>query len=244
MDCLRGPQRTVGGPLAPAIVAGSAGAAGFLTWAVRGRSSTVFAPSIWRGNSEQRELALTFDDGPSESTPELLEVLERFGVSATFFLCGVPVRRLPGIARLITQSKHELGNHTDSHARLWLRSRSFISTEVGLAQRTIADVTGVSPQLFRAPYGVRWPGLGAVQREHGLTGVMWSVIGNDWALPADRIAARVLRGVQPGAIVCLHDGRELRVNPDIRPTIGAVRTLIPRLRNEGWTFRSVRDWIG
>ncbi len=93
-----------------ASIAGAAAIAG-AAWAVRGRSSTMFAPSIWRGPRDCRALALTFDDGPSESTPALLDVLARHGVSATFFQCGANVERLPGIARATVEAGHEIGNH-------------------------------------------------------------------------------------------------------------------------------------
>ena len=68
-------------------------AAGVMAYGVRGRSSTLFGPSVWHGDREPAAIALTFDDGPSESTPELLEILARHGVRATFFECGVHVRQ-------------------------------------------------------------------------------------------------------------------------------------------------------
>ena len=77
------------------------GGRAFLAWAVRGRSAAVFGPSVWRGPRDRRALALTFDDGPSESTPEILEILARHGVPATFFQCGANVERLPEIARAV-----------------------------------------------------------------------------------------------------------------------------------------------
>ncbi len=214
-----------------------------MAWAVRGRSSSVFGRSVWRGPTNARDVALTFDDGPSESTPALLGVLQRFGVRATFFQCGVHVRRLPEVAREVAAAGHEIGNHTEHHARLWLRSGSFLRAEIGLAQESIAAVTGMRPRLFRAPYGVRWPGLGGVQREFGLTGVMWTVIGNDWVLPAPAITERVLRSAGPGGIVCLHDGRELTERPDISATIDAVREIVPRLLDQGYRFRTVGEWV-
>jgi peptidoglycan/xylan/chitin deacetylase (PgdA/CDA1 family) len=188
-------------------------------------------------------VALTFDDGPSESTPELLEILARFGVPATFFQCGVHARRLPAVAREVVAAGHEIGNHTEHHARLWLRPGSFLRSEIGEAQRTLAECAGTNPRLFRAPYGVRWPGLGRVQREFGLTGVMWTAIGNDWVLPPRDIAGRVLRAAEPGAIICLHDGRELSQRPDIRATLAAVREIVPRLQDQGYGFRKVGDWV-
>lgn len=231
----------------PVIATTSAGvlasAAWAATWAVRGRSSSVFAPSVWRGPRNRRVLALTFDDGPSESTPELLDLLAELGIPATFFLCGMHVRRLPRVARSIVDRGHEAANHTDTHPRLWLRNQSFLREEIGGAQEAITSVTGASPRLFRAPYGVRWPGLGEVQREFGLTGVMWTVIGNDWALPASKIAERLLTRANNGGILCLHDGRERKTQPDIRATIEAVRKAVPKLLESGYRFDTVsRLW--
>jgi peptidoglycan/xylan/chitin deacetylase (PgdA/CDA1 family) len=210
-----------------------------MVWAVHGRSSSVFGRSVYRGDPSRRSIALTFDDGPSESTPRLLELLERHQAPATFFCCGENVRRLPGVAREIVQAGHEIGNHADSHARLSLRSTAFIREEVLRAQRTISEATGVAPRLFRAPYGARWFGLGEVQRELGLLDVMWTVIALDWRLPADAILRRLLRHARNGAILCLHDGRDTQPNPDIQPTLEAVRHLLPELSARGFHFETV-----
>jgi peptidoglycan/xylan/chitin deacetylase (PgdA/CDA1 family) len=186
-------------------------------------------------------VALTFDDGPSPQTPELLDVLAGHGIRATFFVCGTHVGRLPHIARRIIADGHEIGNHTDTHPALWMRSRSFMRQEIGRAQQAIQDATGSAPSLFRAPYGVRWFGLGDVLDEYGLTGVMWTVIGRDWVLPSQNVARRVISGVRNGAIVCLHDGRELDPAPDISNTIEAVRQIVPSLHTAGYAFRTVSD---
>src|SRR5215472_781176 len=97
--------------------AGLASAA-FLAWAVRGRSASVFAPSVWRGPRDRAAVALTFDDGPSEDTPRLLEILDRYRVAATFFQCGANVERLPAVAREVRAAGHEIGNHTQTHPLL------------------------------------------------------------------------------------------------------------------------------
>ena len=88
-------QRTVGWAAASVAAALAGGAA----WSVRGRASNVFCPSRWRGNPQRRTIALTFDDGPSESTTELLRVIEQYSIAATFFQCGAHIRRLPEIAQ-------------------------------------------------------------------------------------------------------------------------------------------------
>ncbi len=220
---------------------GAAPAAGvaWFGWAVRGRTSQVFAPSVYRGARDRKSVALTFDDGPSESTPRLLELLAREGVKATFFFCGKNVRRLPGVARDAAAAGHEIGNHTENHARLWLRSAAFVREEVMGGQRTMEEVCGVRPRWFRAPYGVRWPGLAAAQREAGLTGVMWTVLGRDWKLRAEGIEERLLGGACGGAILCLHDGRSVVPDPDITQTLEAVRRVIPALRDRGFQFETV-----
>ena len=218
-------------------------AAGAMAYAVRGRSSTLVAPSVYRGNSSRAALALTFDDGPSESTPELLEVLERFDVRATFFQCGIHVRRLPDVARAVLAAGHEIGNHTDQHRPLCLLTFREIREELQRAQESIVAVTGSVPTLFRAPYGIRWFGLAGAQRRLKLTGVMWTTIARDWTLPADGIVERVMGGARNGAIFCLHDGRGRLKRPDIQPTIKAIRECVPRLRDRGFQFETVSQLL-
>ena len=213
--------------------------AGFLAWAARGRSAAVFGRSIWRGARDRRALALTFDDGPSEETPRILEVLDRYRTKATFFQIGVNVERLPEVARAVREGGHEIGNHSYSHPLLSLRSAGFIEQELRAAQDTIEERTGARPRWFRAPYGVRWFGIGAAQRRLGLTGVMWTVIGYDWNLGADAIVKRVAGAVSNGAIVCLHDARELQEKPEIGEGVKAVRRLVPMLLDQGYTFETI-----
>jgi peptidoglycan/xylan/chitin deacetylase (PgdA/CDA1 family) len=217
----------------------TAGAVAGAAWAVRGRASSVFAPSIWRGPKDQPVIALTFDDGPSESTPALLELLARHNVPATFFQCGANVERLPAIARAASSAGHEIGNHSYAHPMLCFKSPDFIYSELERAQQAIETHTGVQPKLFRAPFGVRWPGLRAAQARLRLTGAMWTVIGYDWNLAAEGVVRRVEGNVSNGAIICLHDGRELRPNPDIQNALGAVERLIPMLLDRGYRFETV-----
>jgi peptidoglycan/xylan/chitin deacetylase (PgdA/CDA1 family) len=222
---------------------GIAAAGGCLGYAVRGRSSAFFAPSVYRGDPSKATLALTFDDGPSESTPALLRLLEMHRIRATFFMCGANVRRLPEIAREVAAAGHEIGNHSDTHARLDFKSSDFIYCELAAAQDTICSATGASPRLFRAPYGVRWFGLREAQLRLGLTGVMWTVIGRDWTLPAEEVAQRLVGGAENGGVLCLHDGRTIHAAPDIANTIGAVRTALPKLLDKGFQFQTAGDLL-
>lgn len=229
--------------LVKSAAVGAAGAAGFLAWAVRGRSSSVFAPSFWRGDPRRPAVALTFDDGPSEATPALLEALAREGVPATFFQCGANVERLPHVARAVAEAGHEIGNHSHTHPFFHFRSARFMAAELARAQRAIEDATGTRPRWMRAPYGVRWFGLREAQRETGLTGIMWSVIGYDWKLTADAIVQRVSGGLAGGAIVLLHDGRRLESNPPVGATVEAVRRLLPLIRSRGFKLVTVTQLL-
>jgi peptidoglycan/xylan/chitin deacetylase (PgdA/CDA1 family) len=224
---------------AAAVTAGAAAGVASVTWAVRGRSSRVFGPSVWRGNPRGRAIALTFDDGPSRATPAILDILADYGVAATFFQCGRNVERAPELALAVCAGPHEIGNHSFSHPNFALTRPTFIGDEFQRAQDAIAEATSRKPALMRPPYGVRWFGFRDMQWELGLTCVMWTVIGCDWRLPARQIAGRVLAGARPGAIVCLHDGQATLPGPDRSQTIEAVRRIVPSLLEKGYHFETV-----
>lgn len=222
-----------------AAMGGAAAAAGGMAWAVRSPRSSLLAPSVYRGDSGRRAIALTFDDGPSESTPQVLELLDRYGARATFFQCGENARRIPRLARQVAAAGHDIGNHTYSHPMLHLKSPGFILAEASEAQSAIEDAAGVQPRWFRAPFGVRWFGLRGVQRRLRLEGVMWSVLGLDWRLPADRVARRLLRATTADSIVCLHDGRLTNKDPDISVTLEGLRKALPVWTDRGFQFETV-----
>lgn len=228
------------------IAAGSAlacASAAVGAYGVRGRSSSLLAPSVYHGPRNRRAIAITFDDGPSPATPKLLEILEKNGAKATFFECGVNTRRIPDIARAVLQAGHEIGNHTDTHRMPPLQSSEAIFREMNRAQEAIRDATGVTPKLFRAPYGVRWFGMRRAQQQLGLLGVMWSAIGLDWKLGGQAVARRLLASAENGAIFCLHDGRETCNAPDITSTIEAVREMVPILLDRGFHLETVSQLL-
>lgn len=223
----------------PEAAGAAAGGAALLAWAVRGRSSTFFGPSVWRGPANRPAIALTFDDGPSEGTARVLELLDRYQVPATFFQIGANVERLPGMVRAVHAAGHEIGNHSHTHPLFCMRQKGFIFQEFARAQQAIAEVSGFSPALLRAPFGARWFGFREAQRRLSLRAVMWTIIGYDWRRKADTIVGRMLPGVSNGAILCLHDGRGLQARPDIRETVAVVDRLIPILRDRGYEFETV-----
>jgi len=231
---------TVTGFTAGAVMGGISAAAAYGSVS---KSSQLFGPSVYKGPGEERTIALTFDDGPSEGTLPLLDYLARENVFCTFFQCGMNVRRLPHIAGRVAAAGHQLGNHTYSHPRLLFKSQEFIDREFTEAQKVITFETGLTPMVLRPPYGFRWAGMRAVQQKLSLLNVLWTVIGNDWRWPAWKIKRHVLSHISPGGIICLHDGRAVERNPDISETLNAVREIVPILKDEGYTFLIVSDLL-
>jgi len=229
------------------LVAASAavlgGAVATAAYGIASKSSQIFSPSVYCGPGVRKSVALTFDDGPSESTLPLLEYLDRCGIKATFFQCGMNVKRLPQVARQVVAAGHELGNHTWSHPRLPFKTPQFIDREFTATQEILASETGITPTLLRPPYGFRWLGMRAVQCRLGLLGILWTVIGNDWKWPANRIAKHVLAGCAPGGIICLHDGRDVQADPDIRGMMAALQQIVPALKHQGYGFETVSELL-
>ncbi|MCU1323878.1 MAG: polysaccharide deacetylase [Acidobacteriaceae bacterium] len=123
------------------------------------------------------------------------------------------------------------------------RSVESVYSEFAQAQQIILDEVGVKASLLRAPYGLRWFGVGTAQKRLDLIGVMWTVIGHDWEWSAPDIARLVLTKANPGGIVCLHDGRDIQQNPDISEMLASLREIIPRLKDKGYSFETVSQLI-
>ncbi len=167
----------------------------------------LFGPAILRGPTDDRRIALTFDDGPAERfTDQILDILRERNVKATFFVCGEHVERNPEIVRRIHAEGHTLGNHTYSHPFPYFRSRAFFAREIDRTQEAIEKVVGCRPTFFRPPYGARWPGLCSVLGKRNLRLVNWSDTGYDWKLDAEGIVRETLKTLGPGSIILLHDG--------------------------------------
>lgn len=187
-----------------AATAGAVGAAAF--YATVGVRAQWLGRTDWIGRTDTNAVALTFDDGPGPDTDAILDALGECRVHGTFFVVGRQVQQYPSIARRIVSEGHEIGNHSLSHPNFLSQSSARTREQLSETQRIIEDVTGVKASLARPPYGVKTPSYFAVARALGLRVVQWSVAGFDWRpLTAERVAAHVLRGARPGAIVLLHD---------------------------------------
>lgn len=227
---------------APAALAAATAVAG-MAWAVRGRSSAIFGPSVWRGQTGRRSVALTFDDGPTPATLRILKLLREYKVPATFFQIGAHAAARPEIAQAVHSEGHEIGNHSQTHPNFALKRPQVIAGEFQRAQESIIQATGQVPAFLRAPFGVRWFGFADMQQRLNLTGAMWTVIGLDWKLPAEAISRRILSRVSDGDIICLHDGRGTLKDPDISATEEAVKRILPILLAKGYHFETVTQLL-
>lgn len=168
-----------------------------------------FTPTdIYRGDRAQATLALTFDDGPFPIyTTLLLDTLAQMGVKATFFVTGENVQRYPFLAQAIVRAGHELANHSYHHPHLIKLSVAQMTEELASTQEAIAAVTGQAPRYFRPPYGEYSADLMRVAHSLGLSTVMWTAGGGDYASPSgEALKAKVLRQADSGGIVLLHEG--------------------------------------
>lgn len=188
--------------------------------------------------SGERTVALTFDDGPDLLyTPQVLEVLARYDVKATFFVIGRHVDAHPELVRQILTSGHAVGNHSYSHAILRGVWPNEIATELRLTDAALARAAGVHTRLLRHPGGMQGAFLPFMALAGDWRVVVWSVDPRDYEQPAAaEIARRVLEAVHPGAIVLLHDGSPIG-GQSREQTVAALPVILEELRQRG--YRSV-----
>jgi peptidoglycan/xylan/chitin deacetylase (PgdA/CDA1 family) len=166
----------------------------------------LFFPSIlWR--SKDQSIHLTFDDGPHPAaTPRVLELLQKFGIRATFFLVGDRVALYPQIAPLILTSGHTIGCHSLSHRSLFLRSLSVQRAEIMKGKAAIETNTGKTPALFRPPYGHFDLSTLRASREGGMRVVLWDVDSQDFGTESDAdVLKRLTKETRRGSVILLHD---------------------------------------
>lgn len=182
---------------------------GAVLWATFNPRSQLFCPALVRLPGDTPRVWLTIDDGPSEDTLPMLELLDAHGARATFFLVGQRVRARPELVREIVRRGHGIGNHSDSHpqAAFWRLGPCALEAEIAANQRTLAQVAGTAPRWFRSVVGHTNPFIGPVLERHGLTRVAWSARGFDGVTcTPDQVLARIEPDLRPGAIVLLHEG--------------------------------------
>ena len=231
-----------------AEILGAIGVAGVATWAgfesiwptmhAYGRSFVGLQPG-------SRKLALTYDDGPNDpDTLRLMEVLDRHDVKATFFVLGKFVRQKPKIVRALASAGHAIGNHSWDHPCLIFASNSELRRQVQQTQSAIFDACGVTPTLFRPPFGGRRPGTLSHVRVLGLEPVMWNVTCYDWKpTSAAKVIAHARRQIRGGNVILMHDGDQRAMGTDRDHSVEATERLIAHYKAEGFEFVTIPEMM-
>jgi peptidoglycan/xylan/chitin deacetylase (PgdA/CDA1 family) len=211
--------------------------------------SRIFGKVLIAGR-DPNEIALTYDDGPNPTaTEQLLEVLARHQVRATFFLIGRFVRQRPDLARTIAAAGHLIGNHTMTHPWLAWQSATRIREELAGCNAVLEDTLGIPIHYFRPPHGALRPYVLRTARELGITPVQWNITAHDWKPnPPEAIAANVVRGIHRNqqrnhaSNVLLHDGGHTALGQPRLPTVQATDQLLTRYKQTGAKFVTPEAW--
>lgn len=203
----------------------------------------LYPKATWRMDSSEKAVYLTFDDGPiPESTPFLLETLDKYGVKATFFVVGENVRKYPELFRQIVERGHQIGNHTNHHLgsfKHWTVTYLIDTYECQLLIKGEASLSGEKSEgtmpLFRPPHGwMRHSIYYWLSKRYRI--VMWDLVTRDYSkwLTADDVYDNVRRYARNGSIVTFHDSLK---------SIDKLRTALPRsiewLQAEGYEFKTI-----
>jgi peptidoglycan/xylan/chitin deacetylase (PgdA/CDA1 family) len=199
----------------------------------------LFPTCLWTGNPAQRMIALTFDDGPHpQYTPLLLDVLDQYGIPASFFWLGAWVQRAPAIARAIYKRGHGIGLHSYDHKSFPCLSEPDLRgtlEQTAIAIAAACDLPVQSLRNVRPPNGLFTPKTLTLLHQWHYRPVMWSVVPEDWVRPGvARVVQRILHQVRNGSIIVLHDGP--CGGADVAATVAVI---VPVLLAQGYEFVTI-----
>ena len=188
-----------------------------------------------------KRIALTFDDGPHPSlTPRILEILDRFGIQATFFMVGQNIIYYPEAAKMVIERGHEVGNHTFTHPHIAGLDERGIMDEISKCEDSLEELCEYRPHLLRTPQGAMTPSLEKCLQEDDYILVLWSLDTRDWEIKNTAcVAQTVLSRVQAGDIILMHDYIGYHSK-----TPEALEIIIPKLLSQGYEFVTVSALLG
>lgn len=198
-----------------------------------------FPHCLWCGDSNSKTIALTFDDGPHpQYTPQVLSVLKRYNITASFFWLGNCVHRFPEVAKTVSEQGHWIGLHGYEHDSFPLLSPRQLKQSLEKTQVAIYNACNLSPEQVRdvrPPNGFFTPGTLKLFQQWNYRPVMWSVVPEDWVHPGVNVVVnRVMQQVKNGSLIVLHDG--YFGGKDVAEIINI---LIPQLLQQGYTFVNI-----
>lgn len=207
---------------------------------------TLLGPNIARLRCDRAELALTIDDGPDpEVTPLVLAILAEKNVKATFFCIAEKVAQYPDLAKSISAAGHQIENHSMHHKHSFsVTGWAGLKRELLLAQQTITEISGRTPQFFRAPAGLRNPFLDPLLHRQGLQLVSWTRRGFDTRSKSARnVLDRLLKNLNAGDILLLHDGNAAKSYKGQPVILEVLPLLIDEVERRGLSFVTVEDGL-
>ena len=213
-------------------------------WLKSHRSPQLLGKCFHRVNTSKKVVALTFDDGPSSHTQEILDILRLHNVQATFFLLGKHAEQHPNLVRQIYEEGHDIGNHSFSHEPLIFKSLAFIREEINKTDQIIR-LSGYPRTIhFRAPYGRKLIGLPWILHKANRPHILFDVIPDDWASPGvATIVNRILAQTKPGSIILCHDGNGDNIGQDRLQTVQALPIVIQKLKANGYQFVTISELL-
>ena len=190
--------------------------------------------------SAGKKVAITFDDGPHPIyTKRILDILEKYGARATFFVIGRNIENYPEAFEELAKSDNEIGNHTYNHKRLGGLGRTRLESEIIMTERLIESYSNRHSSVLRPPEGDFGELLNEISLEEGYDIVLWSIDTLDWAhTPAQKMADTVLGSVGDGDIILMHDYTSHGAH-----TCEALEIIIPRLIEMGYELVTVSELI-
>ncbi len=206
--------------------------------AVVWQNKTVRSLPIYRVGTEDKVVALSFDAAwGADNTLKILDTLTDYDIKANFFVVGFWAEKYADKLKTLSESgRVEIGTHSNTHPHMSKLSKEAIRPELTTSMSLIEEITGVRPELFRAPFGDYNDTLIDTAKEEGLFTIQWDVDSLDWKnLSASDIAVRVLKGVRGGSIVLMHN--------DGKHTLEALPLVIEGLKNKGFTFKTIGEMI-
>lgn len=207
----------------------------------KSRSFQFFGEIIDKVETQDSIIALTFDDGPSKKTEEILSVLEKCGIKATFFVNGQDIANNMEEAKALVTSGHELANHSFSHSRMILKSYDFIKNEIDSTDLMIRRAGYKGEIFFRPPFGKKLFVLPYFLSSFNRKTIMWNIEPesyNDIASDYSKITSHVEEKAQPGSIILLHvmmNGRE--------ESIKAIAPIVQKLKKKGFRFKTISEMV-
>ncbi|MDC6267771.1 polysaccharide deacetylase family protein [Lysinibacillus fusiformis] len=202
------------------------------------RNYQLFGNLTSQVETNDKVVALTFDDGPTKNTDAILSLLDDYQVKATFFLIGKDIEGQPEEARKIAEAGHQIGNHTYSHKRMVLKSPAFIKHEIEKTDDLIADIGYTESIVVRPPYGKKLIGFPYYLNKHKRETITWNLEPDTFFTQADEKVRYVKENIRPGSIILMHPMYDSTGNE-----LQAIEKILQTLMDEGYTFVTIDELL-